>query len=186
MKFLVDVDGVVANFCGAVCKRYDIREGTLKPQWQILHEVAERLNLSNTKLWSELKNSPEFWSSMEKTPEAVDLMHCLNALSQLYKLGTLCFVTSTPDEATPYRRAWLIRHLGPYRLAFTEEKEIFVGAGILIDDKPKNVEKFKQAGGEAILYPNYWNSNGAIVGWPYKKEYITKHVSESVSRLRSK
>lgn len=34
------------------------------------------------------------------------------------------------------------------------------GNGILIDDYHKNVEAFKDAGGEAILIPSNWNAVG--------------------------
>ena len=39
------------------------------------------------------------------------------------------------------------------------KKHLMAGNGILIDDSPANVNKFRQYGGHAILVPSNWNTS---------------------------
>lgn len=40
------------------------------------------------------------------------------------------------------------------------KKHLMAGNGVLIDDWEVNVNKFREAGGEAVLIPSNWNSVG--------------------------
>lgn len=51
-------------------------------------------------------------------------------------------------------------NIGSDKVFLGSRKYLMAGNGILIDDYYKNVENFKSAGGEAILIPSTWNTNG--------------------------
>ena len=77
-------------------------------------------------------------------------------------------VLSSPshDPGCPAGKvSWLHSHLGSHFRDFLIGHQKFLCAKhdvVLIDDSDHNVEQFRAHGGQAILFPQIWNSNHAI------------------------
>lgn len=155
--FLLDMDGVIADFMGGLFKHhgrtYD-RDAYPKGQYSL----SAALGMSREEALKGVIGNPFFWTDLELYPWAKHLMNSLVTLGQVY-------IASTPLLECPQSAAakliWLEKHFD-----FPQNK-VMLGAqkhllarenAILIDDHQDHVEKFRDEGGYAILFPQPWNS----------------------------
>jgi len=73
---------------------------------------------------------------------------------------TILSAPSWDPDCSRQKYQWLQKHLKikSEKVIMGNRKELLAGNGILIDDSLNNVNRFKMAGGDAILIPSTWNT----------------------------
>lgn len=153
MKVYVDLDGVLADFAGAVEQRFG------KPMNDMAKgELWGRINHYND------KEEPWFYS-LPKMPDADELWNFLT--SNFENVEILTASGSTPKNAAGQKKAWVGDNLG-YQVkanvvgAGSEKAAFANNKSILIDDRTQVVDPFVKAGGLAILHKNAANTISAL------------------------
>lgn len=76
---------------------------------------------------------------------------------------------------------WFTRRRDFTDYIMTARKELLAGAdAILIDDRLENVEEFRKAGGEAVLFPSRWQGRTEDEVWEALLIVLT-HVERLVN-----
>lgn len=160
---LLDMDGVIADFIGSLCKFHGRETPYTKPESLGKFDTEKLWKISDKEFWAPIaKNSLEFWEGIEKTPEADEIVK-LAVLE--FGLENVCILTAPSKDAgsVPGKRAWISRFYPCFdkRMIFAtaSAKKFCAGKGkFLIDDKDSNVDEFNEAGGTGILVPRPWNA----------------------------
>ena len=152
----LDCDGVLANFVDAACKAHNRPNDITK--WEFYNDW--RMNPSE--FWSKCAGK-DFWLDLEEYDYAQDLVAELRELCIDYSAElTITTAPSLDPECVNAKLEWLYYHfgfyshdviLGPKKWAMAHPRSI------LIDDRPKNVNKFNEYGGYGLLFPQKWNIN---------------------------
>lgn len=179
MKLIfLDLDGVCCNFVKSCIMANNLdyikTEEVWKSKYKGVFSAFEVFGVSNSDFWKNIEKQGEsFWSDMEAYPYFYDLYNSLS------KLGKVIFLTkpSTSPLCHSGKIKWLqdkfSKNFSDYIL--TPHKELLAGPNCyLVDDCPKNVKKFTEAGGNGILFPQYWNT---IEDIDNKVEYIISKIS---------
>lgn len=156
----LDMDGVLSDFVGAMCKAHNLPnpylDGTFT-DW--LLNKAPGWKMSTEKFWKPA-DEVEFWSEMEKTPEADEIV----AVSEgLFGSTNICILTSPSlaPACVAGKRIWIQKHYPRFKdnWLMGPAKHFCAGPGrMLVDDKEENCVAFTSKGGDAYLYPRPWNS----------------------------
>lgn len=151
------MDGVLVDFFNAALRIHGRSEFT-ESNWPKNFDMAAVLGLSKAKFWEPL-DTDHFWE------KEVKLYPWAKKLINLFK-DKECYLLSTPSEngATGKQR-FINTHLPMFkdRYLLGSCKEACAAKNtLLIDDLEKNCEKFKKAGGYAILFPRPWNKHRGI------------------------
>jgi 5'(3')-deoxyribonucleotidase len=161
-QILLDMDGVLADFISGalLCLNRDFNKTTsIKQyvkdfgQW----EVYDYYGITVKEFWESIHNTPDFWYNLKPTPWAVQLYKLLESM------GDVTIVTTPSEDPDCYaQKARWLRDFGidMSSVFMGSRKYLMAGSGILIDDYYKNVNTFKLRGGQAILIPSNWNTNG--------------------------
>jgi 5'(3')-deoxyribonucleotidase len=155
MRCFVDMDGVLVDFVGGALRRHN-REVENWPAGEF--NMAKVLAMPKRQFWDGLGRA-EFWATLEATPEAHELIALLEAEFGSWELCILSSPTRDPQCAAG-KVEWLQRCLPEYQRRFLigPEKRFCAGPEcLLIDDADHNVDRFREAGGCAILFPRPWN-----------------------------
>lgn len=151
----LDLDGVLANFCGGVARDAGVPEESLDC-W----ELWTKLNMTEIEFWDWLNSRPaQWWADLEPYPWAMDLY------GFFLELGPVCFATSPSKSAASYagKYQWLCDHFGAkaagHSLMGHAKHWLAAPNRVLIDDADKNVDAFREYGGRAVLFPRPWNRN---------------------------
>lgn len=149
MKIYLDMDGVIADFFGALANFYGVSH------WRDLPNKEQNIiALGNTNFFSTL---PKF----ETSDELVDFIH--------ERTDGEWAICSTPlcndDENSIYHKTVWLEKMGykPAAKIFTHTKEDYAvnpdgSPNILIDDRKENIENWINKGGIGILYQANQNS----------------------------
>jgi 5'(3')-deoxyribonucleotidase len=159
MKGLIDVDGVLADFAGALLEEFplDLPE---KPPWDIinLYDPERR------KAVYERLADPQWWIDLPVIDGAKE------GIQYLESLGHKLFYVTSPwescEEWKPARRTWLNQHFNvPPENVFPAEDKSWFRGDYLIDDKPKHITDWSSENpdGVAYLYDTPFNQN---FRWP--------------------
>lgn len=160
MLFLLDMDGVVCNFIDGLIKSHG---------WPIKHDdyaswdFHRTFGVTDEEMW-ESTNDGKWWLGLEEYPWAKVLV------TELRRRGEVVFCTSPSlDSSCPSQKVqWLRNHAlmhprrNDYQIGGRKELNAKSGA-ILIDDSEDKVAKYIEHGGEAILFPQPWNSNRDLI-----------------------
>lgn len=169
MLVCFDMDEVLTDFIGAAAKLHEITR-------EELEEVRVPGEWSIEKPIGIIKNDPQFdtndfWNPIHEAGE--DFWYYLNKLpwfSDVKKLMELCtkngdfrIVTSPSKHPCSYsgKVRWLKNQFGFGfdKFHITPHKEDLADPHtILIDDRQDNINRFREAGGQGILFPGPGNS----------------------------
>jgi 5'(3')-deoxyribonucleotidase len=111
---------------------------------------------NETELWDVIDCTTGFWESLVPYPWASDLVAAAE------EVGTVRLLSSPSKDpmCLAGKKRWVNTHFPALRLLPFGEKELLAKPGrILIDDNDGNCEKWRAAGGIAILFPQPWNNN---------------------------
>lgn len=158
MRIALDVDGCIANFYKAACKKYDIEYGMVE-QWETPF-IEEN--------WDAISADTDFWRTLELMNSVDFEFHC--------------YLTSIPTHIIEHRQFWIDSNELPNRPLIVSYDKVAVAVehelDILIDDKPDNIEKWIKSGRKAIQYiPHYSNM-------PLKSPYYTNDFGEIKNILK--
>lgn len=138
-----DLDGVLADFNNKI---YELT-GKYPPE------------LSRTKLWTTVENTPDYWASLQKMPDADVLLDYLKNIP--YQI-----LTGLPEQgyqkAEIEKREWVNRYISPEMkmiCCLGKEKTRYCQKGdVLIDDYAPNIERWNEAGGIGILHTDAYST----------------------------
>ena len=153
--FLLDVDGVLANFVQGMIDSHSL---SISHDEYITWDMHRTLGLSDEAFWYPA-NCREWWASLPLYPDA----HKLHAMLEVR--GNVIFATSPNRSADcPSGKVDWLRVRGflgseSTNYVISPHKQLMAASGaILIDDSKTNVDKYRESGGTALLYPQPWNS----------------------------
>lgn len=178
----IDVDGVLANWIKAACETCDVDFNDEKIRQDIKDNDGNiDFLMPNDKLWPKIdKQGIDWWANLEVLPWAKDLYNKMKEISDEF-----CVLTS--PSYSHYSAAgkviWLDKN-------FSNNTEYLMGKNkhfcakenaILIDDSPKNIEKFNENGGNGFLWPDPFTleDNDNI-------EEVLKELDEFVEEVKGK
>lgn len=162
-QILLDMDGVLVDFLSGALKALNrdfnrditITEYAEKfAQW----ETCDYYGISTKQFWTSIENTPFFWLDLEPLPWYKELYELLSELGDV----TILTTPSLDPSCAMQKLQWLKKNMniGSDAVFMGSRKYLMAGNGILIDDYHSNVNKFRSAGGEAILVPSNWNTPG--------------------------
>lgn len=188
MRILLDIDGLLADWMGAVTQI--VEEGTgrvLTPKdvngWLSL----SKLGFSRTEqdYIESVLASRGFCTGLEVLPGAKE------GVTALAKMGEIAYVTSIwwgSETWTYERHTWLKKHgflAEGQKLVFTKNKELVTG-DVFVDDKPENVMAWRaqHPGKLGLLWSTPWNlvlenSLPRVAGWMQLIEEVLKWNASS-------
>ena len=154
----LDMDGVLCDFARAALRlhgRSDILPRWPPGEWSI----PKVLGMSRQEFWSKIDavGSP-FWYELSA-------YRWMNALLEMIEPQAPFTILTSPSKdaaCATGKIQWLRKHLSPTFDGFMigSRKHLCAQAGaLLIDDSDHNVIQFRNHGGQAILFPQIWNSN---------------------------
>lgn len=159
----VDMDGVLCNFIKAAYEVHGqvyVEEFYPQGEW----DLHKPLNISRSEFWSKIFEAGHtFWENMESFDWTDGLIDMLTDFGIPWSISTS---PSLDPESAYGKIKWLHKKFNKkfrnymighdkYHLA----KSNIEGVTVLIDDKDSNCEKFVDAQGYSILFPQPWNSN---------------------------
>lgn len=182
IRILVDLDDVLADFTGGVEKIHGLRPGHLKRkrEW----DLPKFMGMFPSEFWEPILDAGEdWWAQLEPLDHVEELIDNVDNLSD-----TNWFVVSDASYALASyagKVRWANHFFGdPFdQLVLTRHKEILANpTTILIDDKPENVLKFREAGGIGLLFPAWVNDLHEHAAQPM--DYFIPLLQETVDALQ--
>ena len=177
LKIFLDIDGVVRNWDSGVCQLFGLGD-VLVRSWDTIENLALERGVVKTgkEFWE--KQTSDFWAGLKMYQHAHDF---LSMLEDLVGKKNICLLTAPTLTSAGGTQKWIRKNM-PYffnskQYLIGPAKHFVAGAGkLLIDDKDDNVIKFREAGGEAIVFPQPWNSMSKLHrnGWKYVIEELRR------------
>lgn len=190
-EILLDMDGVVSNLAAAVCIAHGLDpESTIanSPEGEFMFEKwpeFKETGIDTDKLW-EGACGRTFWNSIKPYDGAYEFY---SELVCKYASEHLTFSTSPnrDPECASGKIDWLRKFTrDPYFRWYSIGPRKYLMANshtILIDDSDKNIRKFKEHGGHAVLVPRRWNSRYGISADLKTNELIYRFVLSEVAYI---
>ncbi len=160
-RICLDVDGVLADWMGGVFPLFGRDPSEIKDVWSRgQHGTEIPLDITRVEMFERIeKEGHDWWANLEPFPWCDRLWELCNSVAP-----TILLTSTTRDPCCAsgklewiQNRPWGGRNFRDYligpRKPFAAKSE-----SILIDDTDIQIEKFREAGGKAILFPQYWNS----------------------------
>jgi 5'(3')-deoxyribonucleotidase len=124
------------------------------------------LNLSRTQYWKVIDaQGADFWASLEPFAWFGELVALMREFAPVTVLTSPSLAPSFLEGKVRWLYAHFPREKGRHFSDFLigNQKHLLAQTGrVLIDDAEANVEAFRSAGGQAILFPQIWSENYAI------------------------
>lgn len=172
----LDLDGVLVDFVGGALRLLGLPESDRQHvvEWDALSRIVEDRGMcypdqGHDYVWARVDMAGEdFWADLPTLPHgAVLLTNILTANIPVV------FVTASSrhHSSAAGKQKWLSDNL-PHdvyqgkplhrRFAICPTKHLLAHPGaLLVDDRPRNVDLFRGAGGKAVLWPQPWNHDTA-------------------------
>lgn len=180
MRIFLDMDGVAVNFMDRALRVHHLDQQQIIANWPIgVWDVCEVIGMTPEKFWGEIDRWTEaFWADLFAYSWFDELIKTVEEFAP----QDWYFLTSPSrfHRSSSGKVLWIQRAFGESfrRYILTEHKHLLAKPGaVLIDDSDSNVARFREAGGEAVLFPQPWNSLGPF-GDP------VAHVRASLLKLR--
>jgi 5'(3')-deoxyribonucleotidase len=154
----LDMDGVLADFVGGVCKAHDRESPYSREESFGKFDMEGLWGISAQKFWRPT-NEKGFWFNLEKTPEADRLV---KLIEEIFGIENICILSSPSENmyCIPEKKEWIRKYFPQLsrNMLFGSCKQFLAKSNaVLIDDADKNVDKFKLFGGVGCLLPRPWN-----------------------------
>jgi 5'(3')-deoxyribonucleotidase len=159
-QILLDMDGVLADFTKAALRAMNKIYGKTTTIQQYAVEfgkwgINDFYGVPMSKMWEAVDNTPGFWLDIEPIEWYQKLYDALSEIGQV----TILTQPGEDPECSKQKLQWLDLYMGIKSDAvfMGARKYLMAGNGILIDDYVENINKFRTAGGTAVLIPSTWN-----------------------------
>lgn len=159
--FLVDMDGVLANFDGWLFDR-----SNQFPSLNVTYEkrdhyfLTDNVDKADAAKMRELVNTSHIFAQLDPLPGAIAGLWALAEEADVW-------ICTRPLEANPWCRdekgQWLRKHFGPEfekRMILTSDKSLVRGA-VLLDDHPK-IPEILRAEWAPVVYTQPFNRSGPL------------------------
>ena len=159
-RILLDLDGVLVDFVGGMMKALDKPWPFDRPEAMGEWDLMDLWGLEQAAFW-EPCNHAAFWAALNWLADGREILRVCER-----EVGQANVYISTSPSLSPNawkgKALWLQEHMPDYRgrVLMGSCKEILASAGVLVDDYDRNVQRFREAGGTAVLVPRPWNA-----GW---------------------
>lgn len=159
-RILLDVDGVLADWVGGCAALFNRDPANLN--WSETTDMAVALGVSGNAMWRRIDEAgAEFWVNLDPYPWVDELWDAANDVAPT----TLLTSPSHHPSSLAGKLQWMNRHLGrgkPFREFLIGPRKEFCACpgSLLIDDRASMCEKFRDHGGDAVLFPRPWNDSG--------------------------
>lgn len=179
MHILLDLDGTVLNFIKSALKAHNIDyEETLK-NWPLgsWHLAEDVLKMDRELFFEKIVNDKTFWTDMELLPWGDELYNKLSRLAPVVFCSSPSYDPFSASGKIQRLLAWKGYNFRDYII--TPQKHVLAGSGnVLVDDAEKNINRFRNAGGKAVLFPSITNSNYHLADNPvnYTVEMVRNHL----------
>ena len=158
-RILVDMDDVLVDFVGGALQIHGIPPNERRNRLPAgVWDTTTGLGMSPTQFMRPIDAAGEgFWRELASLPWKEELLSWIEATANEW------YISTNPGhfEAAYVGKAhWLHREFGADfdRFIFTSQKHLLATRGsLLIDDNPSNVARFREEGGNAILFPTWGN-----------------------------
>jgi 5'(3')-deoxyribonucleotidase len=179
IRIYVDLDGVLVDWLGGACKTCKINEYNPVIRKKLKEGVSLESIIGEENMWSLIKEKGiDWWVGLKTLPWTYMLYDALcdfgYEVTMLSSPGNLYKYPETFGSACAGKALWVKNHFSDAKLVLTRDKEVCATphpVSILIDDSVKKVEKFKEYGGLAFLWPNKYK---IMDGEERAKELIEK------------
>jgi 5'(3')-deoxyribonucleotidase len=162
-QILLDMDGVIVDFLGGAIKvlNRDYNKTITIEQYATEFgkwDTYDFYGITVEQFWESIDKTPDFWYRLNPMPWGRELYKFLSEFGEV----TIVTTPNLHPDCASQKLKWLNGYLGIKSNAvfLGARKYLMAGNGILVDDYHKNVESFREAGGEAILVPSNWNTVG--------------------------
>ena len=159
----LDMGGVIVDFVSCALQVHSAESAIDRwpPGVWNIHEV---LGISKDEFWAKMDAaSATLWRDLDPYPWFEELVSMLREFASV----TILSSPSRNPESASGKLHWLYRHLGkgrPFReFLLSQRKYLLAAPGrVLIDDSDAHTREFREHGGQAIVFPQQWNSNHAV------------------------
>ncbi len=183
-RVLVDADGVLLDFVGALCKELTIRGHVLTPEDVKHWELKESLTLEALRMAYSLMGESGFCDSIPWYEDALSFLSLLVHENDVH-------VLTAPSAGSTWmheRKASFSRVGFPWqRVHFVDGKfKHIVSGDILIEDHPGTAARWLQEhrSGTAILIDRPWNQPSAAEYAAHHRMYRVKSYAEALTTIR--
>jgi hypothetical protein len=196
------MDQVLVDFVGGVCERWGLSPEEVRAEWPVgMWQMTEPLTAALAKkgrwrlssdsvdgaepmtldtFWQKLEGDESFWTRLKPLPWAEDLLLLVQLLTEDWH------IVSSPsrcDCCYSGKVKWLHNYFGQGfdRFALTPHKYIFASPDVLLtDDREENCQRFVEAGGSALVFPQWYNVMHRRQDDPvaYLREMLTCYAEE--------
>ena len=166
MKIFCDVDEVLADFVGAVCRLHGVDSDPVhryraKTSWDTGVPIGKQKygrEITQEEFWNPIhhhqKGEKRWWADIPPLPWCGILYRALKKMD-----AEMILVTSPSRSYASHlgKYLWVQRWLGhdPGRVFITPHKHLLSAPGrLLIDDRPKNCQDWASEGGQGYLFPS--------------------------------
>lgn len=138
-KVMVDLDGVLTDFDKQLA---ELLNKKLVRGWDFGNDP---------KIWKKIDDAgSRYWAHMDWMPDGKELWDFIKKLNP-----TVLTAPSRHSSCKAGKRVWVKKHLDDTPIIIDKKKYEHAKEGyILIDDREKNIKKWKEAGGIGILHKN--------------------------------
>ena len=187
-ELYLDLDGVCVDFIRGAIAAHDHNPDEVLTRWAAHHRgeflpykvMGIELDPFLDRL-GELGES--FWIQLEPFPWFDELYNRLSAIGHV----VFCTATTRSPSCLSGKLHWLQDRFGNDFQDFilTSHKHRLAHANAcLIDDFDDNIDRFRQRGGQGVLFPQIWNSNHAVDQNPV--EYVLERVAEATPEAQAR
>ena len=153
------MDGVIADFVPAICQLHNKSNPYDDPKNLGNYDLAAMWHMTSEK-FLEPTNDTEWWYDLDKM---LDFDAIIELIYKYFAPRHICILSKIPRSAPfAYRGKylWCRKYLPDITniLLGTTKEFCACPDHILLDDDDFKVDKFRMAGGRAILMPRPWNS----------------------------
>lgn len=161
----LDADGVITDWIGGMLRSHNVYINPYKNSQNWGNpKFEEVLGMNSVIMWSVADSY--WWANLNPTEYFYRIM---SILENYFGPNNICLLTSPTKnkderiapEAAHGKIKWINKWLPSYRDQFLigYHKEFAAAPNkILVDDSDDKCNKFRDAGGKAILFPQRWNS----------------------------
>lgn len=165
---LIDMDGVLCDWVGGVCDLLGrSRVETLRDWNRGEYSIEGSFGLESDRLWNLIhRQGGDWWAHLDPLPWITELLSLFSETNAEISILTSpgCSVYAPSGKAR-----WMREHIPGLadRLHIGQDKSLLARPGsLLIDDHGSNCQKFRDAGGQAVLFPQPWNTKHLYSGRP--------------------
>ncbi len=162
---VLDLDGVLADFTTASCVVHGKEdEAPGIDNWDFFKEWG----LSGSEFWE-----PIHVAALSFYKDLVDPYPWMEELILAIDDADDFVILSAPSQSEwcyAGKKVWVDQHIAPVlgrspELMIGSKKHLLAGPDrLLVDDNDGNVQKFTEAGGHTVTFPQLWNSQASLTG----------------------